>query len=453
VNREIFREYDVRGRVDEDLTDDVVRDIGRAFGAYMAGKGKNRASIARDCRLSSEHFRDLLVESMVESGLQVTDLGLVPTGLFYFSLFNLEVEGGIMITGSHNPPEFNGFKIAVGKSTIWGEEIQRLGNIIEDRRFVKGVGSLTTYTGIINDYYEFLRQNIHLPKRLKIVLDAGNGTGGAIALPIMREFGQDVIDIFCDMDGHFPNHFPDPTVEKNMETLKRTVLAEKADAGIGFDGDADRIGVVDEKGNIIWGDYLMLIFARDMLRDHRGARFVSEVKCSRNLFADVEKRGGVPIMWKAGHSLIKQKMKETGALFGGEMSGHMFFADRFFGYDDAIYAALRFLEIMCRDERPVSEYLGDLPKTYSTPEIRRECPDNVKFEVVRRLTEHYRERFKIIDIDGVRVLFNDGWGLVRSSNTQPILVLRFEADTAEALARIQSMVDADLSGIMKEIGV
>ena len=266
----------------------------------------------------------------------------------------------------------------------------------------------------------------------------------------MREMGQEVVELFCDMDGHFPNHFPDPTVEKNLETLRKTVLEQKAHVGIGYDGDADRIGIIDEKGNIIWGDYLMIIFARDILREHKGATFVSEVKCSKNLFDDIEKHGGKPIMWKAGHSLIKQKMKETGALMGGEMSGHIFFADKFFGYDDAIYASLRFLEIMERDGRPVSEFLSDLPKMYSTPEIRMDCPDNVKFEIVRKLTEYYKTKFNVIDTDGVRVTFDDGWGLVRSSNTQPILVLRFEATSEEALARIQDMVMKDLSRVMKE---
>jgi phosphomannomutase/phosphoglucomutase len=262
--------------------------------------------------------------------------------------------------------------------------------------------------------------------------------------------GQDVTGIFCDMDGHFPNHFPDPTVEENMETLRRTVLDQKADIGIGYDGDSDRIGAIDDKGNIIWGDSLMIIFARDILKSRKNASVVSEVKCSKNLFDDVEKHGGKPVMWKAGHSLIKQKMKETGALLGGEMSGHIFFADKFFGFDDAIYSSLRLLEIMGKGDRPLSEYLSDVPKTYSTPEIRIDCPDNVKFDVVKKLTDYYRNKFDIIDIDGVRILLDDGWGLVRSSNTQPILVLRFEGQSEEALGRIQDMVREDLARVMKE---
>jgi phosphomannomutase/phosphoglucomutase len=450
MNKVIFREYDIRGDVEQDLTDPVVRDIGRAFAAYMAERGKKTASIGRDCRLSSEHFRDLIIEGMMEGGLNVVDLGLVPTPLFYYSLFTLDVEGGIMITGSHNPPSMNGFKVAFGKSTIFGDEIQYMGRLIEEKRFVHGKGTLSEYKGIVEDYYGFLRSNIKLEKGFNVVVDAGNGTGGVVAAPILKEMGQNVTEIFCEMDGHFPNHFPDPTVEKNMETLRRTVLSQNADIGIGYDGDSDRIGVIDDKGNIIWGDYLMIIFARDILKTHKGASFVSEVKCSKNLFDDVEQHGGIPVMWKAGHSLIKQKMKETGAILGGEMSGHIFFADKFFGFDDAIYSSLRLLEIMGRGDRPLSEYLSDVPKTYSTPEIRIECADDVKFNVVKKLTDYYKGKFKVIDIDGVRILLNDGWGLVRSSNTQPILVLRFEGQSEEALKRIQGMVMEDLERMMKE---
>lgn len=449
MNPEIFREYDIRGNVERDLTDDVVRNIGRAFSSYMRGQGKRVASVGRDCRLSSERYRDLLVEGMVESGLEVVDVGLVPTPLFYYSLFNLDVEGGIMVTGSHNPPTMNGFKVAVGKSTIYGDKIQDVRKIIESEKFVKGAGSCREYGEIIDDYYRYLRSNVTIGKSFRVVVDAGNGTGGAVAVPIMRELGQNITELFCDMDGRFPNHFPDPTIEKNLETMRCTVVEKKADIGIGYDGDADRIGIVDDKGNIIWGDYLMIIFARHVLKEHRGATIVSEVKCSRNLYDQIERHGGVPVMWKAGHSLIKQKMKETGALLGGEMSGHIFFNDRFFGYDDAIYASLRLLEIMEADGRPVSEYLSDLPVKFSTPEIHVDCPDNVKFDVVRELTEYYRSRHHIIDIDGVRAEFSDGWGLVRCSNTQPVLVLRFEADTPAALDRIRSMVMEDLERIMK----
>jgi phosphomannomutase/phosphoglucomutase len=450
MNKEIFREYDIRGNVEHDLTDEVVTNIGRSVATYMKERGKRAATIGRDCRLSSEHFRDLLIEAMVKGGLDVTDLGIVPTPLFYFSLFNLDADGGVMVTGSHNPPEFNGFKVAFDRTTLYGPEIQSLGDIIEEKRFVLGKGSFSEYSRIVDDYYGFLRGNLKLDKKLKVVVDAGNGTAGVVACPIMEEMGQEVVPLFCDMDGHFPNHFPDPTVEKNIETLKTTVLDKGADIGIGYDGDGDRIGVIDEKGTIIWGDYLMIIFAREMLKEHKGASFVSEVKCSKNLYDDIEKRGGNAIMWKAGHSLIKKKMKEVNALLGGEMSGHMFFADKFFGYDDAVYASLRLLEIMGKQSIPLSRFLSDLPKTHSTPEIRVDCPENLKFRVVRALTEYYKQKFAVIDIDGVRVALPDGWGLVRASNTQPILVLRFEADTGPGLDRIQNMIMNDLHRIMKD---
>jgi phosphomannomutase/phosphoglucomutase len=445
MNREIFREYDIRGVVGADLDDDVVLDIGRAVAAYMRERGGTKASLGRDCRLSSDGFGRLIAEGMTEGGLSVTDLGVVPTPLFYFSLFTLPVEGGVMVTGSHNPPDYNGFKVAFGKTTLFGSEVQEIADIIEARRFASGSGALSVYPRIKEDYYAFLRGNISIDRPLRVVVDAGNGTGGVVALPVMAEMGVEAIPINCEMDGRFPNHFPDPTVETNLGQLRQTVLATKADLGIGYDGDADRIGVIDNEGNIIRGDYLMLIFARAIIERHRGATFVSEVKCSKNLFEDIEKRGGRAIMWKAGHSLIKQKMKETGALFGGEMSGHMFFADRFFGFDDAIYASLRLLEILSRDGRPLSEFLTDLPRTWSTPEIRVDCPERTKFGVVRQITEYYRERFDIVDTDGVRVMLPGGWGLVRASNTQPILVLRFEAESPDALDRIEGMVRADLA--------
>ena len=448
MNTQIFREYDIRGTVDPDLNDDVVRDIGRAFATYVRERDGKTVSIARDCRLSSEHLRNVIVSGMLEGGLDIIDLGLLPTGLFYFSLFNMDVDGGIMITGSHNPGDQNGFKVAFGKATIFGSEIQYLRSIIEQQRFYNDEGSYKAYKGLVEDYYRFLRTNIKLERSFKVVIDAGNGTGGVVAAPILKEMGQDVTELFCEMDGHFPNHHPDPTVEKNMQVLRKTVLETKADVGIGYDGDADRIGVVDNEGNLIWGDYLMVIFARDILGEHRGAHFVSEVKCSTNLFDEVKRNGGVPIMWKAGHSLIKQKMRETGALLGGEMSGHVFFADKFFGYDDAIYASLRLLEIMGRNGKPLSEFLKDLPEAYSTPEIRIDCPDETKFSVVEKLTDYYRETREVIDIDGVRVIFEDGWGLVRPSNTGPILVLRFEAKTPEALERIQKIVKDDLARMM-----
>jgi len=451
MNREILREYDIRGLVGIDLNDDVVRDIGRAFATYMRERGKRRASVGRDCRLSSDSFGALVMEGMETGGLSVIDLGVVPTPVFYFSLFNLDVEGGIMVTGSHNPPEYNGFKVAFGKSTLFGPEVQEIGRIVEERRFVSGRGSLSAYTQIKADYADYLQNHIRIDRSLKVVVDGGSGTGGAVACPIMEELGQEVVPLFCEMDGRFPHHFPDPTVEANLARLKETVASASADLGIAYDGDADRIGVVDEKGAVIWGDYLMIIFARDILRTHKGASFVSEVKCSRLLFEEIERLGGRPVMWKAGHSLIKQKMREVGAVLGGEMSGHMFFADRFFGFDDAIYASLRLLEILGRDELKLSDLLADLPPAWSTPEIRMDCAEAMKFRVVKRLTEYYRPQFPIVDTDGVRVTLPGGWGLVRASNTQPMLVLRFEADSEASLDRVRSFVTKDVERVMKEI--
>jgi phosphomannomutase/phosphoglucomutase len=345
-----------------------------------------------------------------------------------------------MITGSHNPPEFNGFKICVGKATIHGDEIQDLRKIMEGRNFAGGKGSVS-FREIIPEYQRYLLQNIHLERKLRVVIDSGNGTAGIVAPKIFRDLGCEVIDLFSEVNGRFPNHHPDPTIPDNMKTLIAKVKETKADVGIGYDGDADRIGAVDHRGNIIWGDQLMILFSRDILKSHPGATIVSEVKCSQNLYDDIAKHGGKGIMWKAGHSLIKSKMKEEKALLGGEMSGHIFFADRYFGYDDAIYASCRLLEILAKSNKTIMELLSEVPKTYNTPEIRVDCPEDQKFSLVRRVTESFRNEYPIVDVDGVRVLFPDGWGLVRASNTQPVLVLRFEARSEKRLQEIRELVE------------
>jgi phosphomannomutase/phosphoglucomutase len=345
-----------------------------------------------------------------------------------------------MVTGSHNPPEFNGFKVSVGKSTILGEEIQKLGRLVERGDFVTGRGNLSE-AEVTQAYQEYIKKNIHLGKKLKVVIDAGNGTGGVVAGPLLKDLGCEVEELYCEIDGRFPNHFPDPTVPDNLKALTERVLKTRADVGIGYDGDADRIGVVDDQGNIIWGDQLMILFAREILRNQKGATFVAEVKCSQNLFTDIEKHGGKAIMWRTGHSLIKEKMKEEKAVLGGEMSGHIFFADRYFGYDDAIYASCRLLELLSRTERKLSQLLEDVPKTFITPEIRVSCPDEIKFKVVGKVKEELRKDHPIIDVDGVRAQFGDGWGLVRASNTQPVLVLRFEALSEKRLQEIKKLVE------------
>jgi phosphomannomutase/phosphoglucomutase len=384
---------------------------------------------------------------MISGGLDVVDIGVCPTPVFYFSLFHLDREGGVMITGSHNPPEFNGFKVCAGKETIYGEEIQNLRKLAEARGFIDGKGSVS-FQEIIPAYQDIILRNISLKRNTKVVVDSGNGSAGAVAPQILRGLGCRVEELYSEVDGRFPNHFPDPTIPDNMKDLIAKVKETGAEVGIAYDGDGDRIGVVDPLGNIIWGDQLMILFVRDILQNHPGATIISEVKCSQILYDEIAKHGGRAIMWRAGHSLLKSKMKEEKALLGGEMSGHMFFADRYFGYDDAIYASCRLLEILSQSEKSIPELLSDVPKTFTTPEIRVDCPDDEKFAVVERVKESFSKEYPIVDVDGVRVLFPDGWGLVRASNTQPVLVLRFEAGSVERLEEIRRLVEervADLS--------
>ena len=450
MNPAIFREYDIRGLVDEDLTSETVRELGRGCGSYFARRGVKRITVGRDCRPSSDPFFEVLVEGLQASGMAVTDVGVCPTPLLYFSIVHLEQDGGVMITGSHNPPEFNGFKVCVGKDAIYGGEIQHVREIIEKRDYVQEKGSLAQHD-IVPDYHRYILSNIRVNREIKVVVDAGNGTGGVVGVPIMRELGCHVEALYCEMDGRFPHHHPDPTVEKYLTDLITTVKKTGADLGIGYDGDADRIGVIDEEGRIIWGDRLMIIFARAMIKEHKGGTFIGEVKCSQTLYDEIERLGGRAIMWKTGHSLIKDKMKQEGAVLAGEMSGHMFFADRYFGFDDAIYASCRLLEIVGKTGVKVSELLEGIPQTFVTPEIRVECPDDVKFKIVEQATEHFRRDYPVIDVDGMRVRFPDGWGLVRASNTQPALVLRFEAASQERLEEIRGMVEAKVHELLEGV--
>ncbi len=450
INPEIFRQYDIRGVVDKDLTPKIVEIIGKGIGTYLRERNKREIVIGRDARLSSPEFRNSLLAGLISTGCKVIDLGLIPTPLLYFSIFYHEKEGGVMITGSHNPPEYNGFKIMCGEETLYGEQIQEIYKIISNERYIEEKGSYSVYN-IIPEYQEYLCKNVKIKKKLKVVVDAGNGTGGVVAVPIYRRLGLEVEELYCEPDGNFPNHHPDPTVPEYLEDLKERVRKTGADIGIAFDGDADRLGVIDEKGNILWGDQLMIIFCRDILPENRGAAIISEVKASQLLYDEIEKLGGRPIMWKTGHSFIKKKIKEEKALLAGEMSGHLFFADRYFGFDDAIYSALRLLEILSKQDKPLSQMLSDLPKTYRTPEIRVYCSDQVKFRIVEKVRRKLAEKYPIIDIDGVRAIFPDGWGLVRASNTQPVLVLRFEAKTEQALKEIESVVKAEIENAIKEL--
>lgn len=454
----VFREYDIRGLVATELTADFAHTLGLAFGTHLLrklGGGNRTVAVGRDIRTSSTTLRDALVKGITTTGVNVIDVGVVATPLTYFAGNTLPVDGLAMITGSHNPPEFNGFKMGVGKTTFHGHEIQELRALAESGNFTKAekAGTVATHD-IIADYETYIAGNVQFgPRRPKVVVDAGNGCGGFIAVPLLRKLGFEVIDQFCEPDGTFPNHHPDPTVVKNMLDLVARVKKEKADVGIAYDGDADRIGAVDEQGNILWGDQLMVLFARDILRELPGATFVGEVKCSMTMYEDIEKRGGKAVMWKAGHSLIKAKMAETGAALAGEMSGHMFFKHRYFGFDDAIYSTCRLLEILSRTDAPLSSMLADLPKTYSSPELREDFVEEKKFEAVVRVREALKAKgLPTIDVDGVRVLFPDGWGLVRASNTQPILVLRYEATSEARMQEIQQLVEGTLAEVRKALG-
>lgn len=440
-NQKIFRENDIRGIANTDLSSRNVRQMGRAIGTFLKRKGCKIVTLGYDCRISSPRISREIRQSLLSCGLDVWDIALVPTPLSYFSTNALEVDGAIMITASHNPPEYNGVKISLGKTTIYGEDIQEIRRILASEIFESGQGNCRK-VDIKEKYIQKVLESIPHPLPIKVVIDSANGMAGMIAPELFRRLGCEVIDLFSNLDGRFPNHEADPTVDKNMITLKEEVKRQNALVGVGFDGDADRLGVIDRTGQAIFGDELLVIFSREVLKNHPNAKIISEVKSSHRLFQDIEKHGGKAIQWKTGHSLIKAKMKEEGALLAGEVSGHMFFADRYFGYDDAIYAAARLFEILARTKKSPAELIADLPLSYSTPEIRKECADHIKFEVIKSAkTEFTRRGLKLNDIDGARIEFPDGWGLVRASNTQPALVMRFEAETQSRLSEIKTLVE------------
>ena len=443
VNPAIFREYDIRGVAEQDFDADFAFVLGRAYGSLLVRQGKSRVAVGRDCRLSSEPYAAALRDGLCATGLEVLDIGVCPTPLLYFSLHHYDLDGGIQVTGSHNPADHNGFKICLGKTTLHGPDIQHLRSLI-DRAHLSGRGRQVP-TAIIRPYQAFLsRQFGRLEREVSVVVDAGNATAGPLVPPILRDLGCRVTELFCELDGHFPNHHPDPTVPENLAQLIGAVKEAGAEVGLAYDGDADRLGVVGPTGRIIWGDELLILFARDILASHPGAVIVSEVKCSQALFDEVAARGGRPVMWKAGHALLKAKMRQTGALLGGELSGHLFFADRYFGYDDAIYASCRLLELLSKSS--LERLLAELPSRVNTPEIRLACPDELKFALAARVCQRLRASHTITDIDGVRVTFDHGWGLVRASNTQPVLVLRFEATTKAKLSEYRALVE----GIVEE---
>ena len=457
-----FREYDIRGVADRDLTDDVARGIGRGFGTMIgagANGGRVRVAVGRDCRVSSERLFATLVDGLLAAGAHVVDVGIGPTPMLYASVHALGTEGGVMITGSHNPGDENGFKMMRGKASFFGGDIQSLRKVIEEERY-----SRPTERGSVERvdmqarYVEMVTSGIRLERTdLRFVLDAGNGAGGPLGVAAMRKLGLAPDCLYCEMDGRFPNHHPDPTVPKNLDALVARVRDTGARVGLAYDGDADRLGAVDANGDIVWGDRLMILFSRGLLAERPGAAILGEVKCSQTMYDDIAKHGGRPILWKTGHSLIKTKMKEEGALLAGEMSGHLFFADRYYGYDDAIYASLRLLEILARDPRSIAEMLADVPRTYATPEIRVDCPDAVKFDVVAAVRSHYRGLgLPVVDIDGARISFGSerepAWGLVRASNTGPVLVMRFEATTPERRDAIHAEVEGVVTAARARLG-
>jgi len=456
----IFREYDIRGVAERDLSSELAESIGRGYAA-MLNEGRTaplRIAVARDCRLSSPRLHKSLVAGLRKAGVSVIDAGIGPTPFLYFAVHHLDADGGIMITGSHNPGDENGFKMMKGKGSFFGQDIQTLKQRIAANDFGKdGEGTYETVS-LENAYIDTMKKTFSFAgANLSFVLDAGNGAGGPLGLAAMRAVGLSPDPLFCEMDGNFPNHHPDPTVPKNLEALIKRVKETGARVGLAYDGDADRLGAVDSNGDIIWGDKLMILFSRALLKNNPGAAILGEVKCSQTLYDDIAKHGGKPIVWKTGHSLIKTKMKETGALLAGEMSGHLFFKDRYFGYDDALYAGMRLLEILAADPRSIREMLSDVPQTYFTPEIRLDCPDAIKFDIVQKVTAHYKAKgLDVLDIDGARITFEKGgaptWGLVRASNTGPILVMRFEAGSEAKLAEIKTDVEACVASERKKLG-
>lgn len=451
IKPEIFRQYDIRGIVDKDLTPETVKWLGKGIGTYFRQNKKREVALGRDCRLSSPAYAEALTQGLLSTGCEVVDLGIIPAPLLYFTMYYKRKEAGVIITGSHNPPEYNGFKIMVGVETLYGKAIQDIYAIIKNKNFIEEESQIITSYDIIPEYKDYVLKDIHLEKKLRVVMDAGNGTAGVVASPIFKRLGCEVIELYCEMDGHFPNHHPDPTLPDALEDLIQKVSETEADLGIAYDGDGDRIGVINDIGNIIWGDQLMIVFARDILPSNPGASVISEVKASQLLYDEVKNLGGRPIMWKTGHSLIKKKIKEENALLAGEMSGHIFFADRYFGFDDAIYSSARLLEILSRSDKKLSQMLSDLPQTYHTPEIRVYTSDEVKFKIVEEVKKELSQKYPIIDIDGVRANYPHGWALVRASNTQEVLVLRFEADTTDNLEAIKKEVEQTVEGVIRRL--
>lgn len=443
LNPYVFRQYDIRGVVDEDLNEDFATRLGLAFGTYALKNGENKVVVGCDNRTSSPSFKRAVINGLLSTGCDVVDIGTVVTPIFYFARVHYDINPGIMVTASHNPAQFNGFKVAFGPGTIYGDEIQSLREMMEKGDFNSGKGNVISKDPI-EDYTNMVLSKIIISKRLRVGIDCGNGAASFFAEKLFSRLGVNVYPIYCISDPSFPNHFPDPVKPENLTDLRELVLKEKLDLGIGFDGDGDRIGVVDDKGNIIYGDMLMILYWREIMPKFPGATAIVEVKCSEALVDEIKKLGGKPMFYKTGHSLIKAKMREIGAVFTGEMSGHMFFADEYYGFDDAFYAAARLLRILSNTDKKLSELLSDVPKYFSTPELRVACPDEEKFDKVRAVKQYFEGKYPIIDVDGARVIFPDGWGLVRSSNTGPELIVRCESKSEEGLDNIKAQIQEAL---------
>ncbi|HPP30239.1 MAG TPA: phosphomannomutase/phosphoglucomutase [bacterium] len=438
IKRDIFREYDIRGVYEEDMKGEIPYLLGRGFGSIVRRGGKQTVCVGGDNRITTPELKEKLIAGLLDSGCDVTDTGIVPTPVLYFAVHYYNFDAGAMVTASHNPPEFNGCKMVVGDRSLYGKEIQDIADIIEKNDFEKGKGQYYEKKEVIQNYIKFILERFIFKRRLRIAVDTGNGTAGPLIVSLFEKLGVEIFPLYIESDPSFPNHLPDPLVPENLKDLIKVVKGKNLDAGFGYDGDGDRLGVVDEKGNILWGDQLLIIYARDVLKNMPGAKIIFDVKCSKALEEEIRKEGGIPLMWKTGHSLIENKMHIEKAPLAGELSGHLYFADDYYGYDDAIYASLRLLKIMDETGKKPAELLKGVKKYYSTPEIRLTVPDEKKFEIVKNIKNFFALRGnKISDIDGVKVFLPDGWALVRASNTQPALVIRIEADSEEALERIK----------------
>ncbi len=444
----VFRTYDIRGLVDKDFDEEAVERLGKACGALFLDRGQKTCVLGHDARLSSPAYRDAMAAGLRSTGVNAIDIGMVPTPLLYFAVLHLGLPAGIMVTASHNPAEYNGFKIWSGSGTLRPEDIRHLKTLLDAGNFPQGQGAFSS-TDVRPAYREAITSRVNLARPLKVVVDGGNGAGGELCVAILRSLGAEIIPLYCEPDGRFPHHHPDPVVEKNMAALAEQVRQSGADLGVGLDGDADRLGVVDETGKLLYGDELLALYSREVLARVPGAGIIADVKCSHRLFRDIEEHGGKGEMFSTGHSLVKRRLRETGALLAGEMSGHMFFVDRWFGFDDAIYAAARLLELAAASTVPLSRML-QWPPTACTPEIHLDCPEDIKFALAEKAKAFFRQRYTTIEQDGVRLVFPDGWGLVRASNTQPVLVLRFEAESPERLEEIRKIVETPVHAWLEE---